>query len=32
MAGIYLRFKLRVQVGDDEIQTCIQVLAITNQK
>jgi len=23
MAGLYLRFKLRVEVGDNEIQTCI---------
>jgi len=34
MAYIYLRFKLRVevQVGDNEIQTCIYALVITNQK
>jgi len=31
MADIYLRFKLRVEVGDNEIQTCIYVLAITNR-
>jgi len=23
MSGIYLRYKLRVQVDDNEIQTCI---------
>jgi len=32
MAELYLRFKLRVEVGDNEIQTCIYALVITNQK
>jgi len=32
MAELYLRFKLRVEVGNNEIQTCIYALVITNQK
>jgi len=30
MADIYLRFKLRVEIGANEIQTCIQALVMTN--
>jgi len=32
MADLYLRFKLRVEVGDNEIQTCVYALVITNRK
>ena len=32
MAGLYLRFKRRVEVGDNEIQTGIYALVITNRK
>jgi len=32
MADLHLRFKLRVEVGDNEIQTYIYVLVITNRK
>ena len=32
MADLYLRFKLRVEVGGNEIQTCIYALVITNRK
>jgi len=31
MADIFLRFKLRVVVSDNEIRSCIQLLVITNQ-
>jgi len=31
-AELYLRFMLRVEVGDNEIQTCIYALVITNRK
>jgi len=30
MAGLYLRLMPRVEVGDNEIQTCIYALVITN--
>jgi len=30
MADLQLRFKLHVEVGDIEIQTCIYTLVITN--
>jgi len=29
MADLYLRFKLRVEAGDNGIQTCIFALAVT---
>jgi len=32
MADLYLKFKLHVEVGDNEIQTCICVFVITNRK
>jgi len=32
MADLYLRFKLRVDVGDNEIQTCILGHVNTNRK
>jgi len=32
MADLYLRFKLRVEVGDKEIQRFIYALVITNRK
>ena len=32
MAGLYLRLMPRVEVGDNEIQTCIYALVITNWK
>jgi len=32
MADLYLRFKLRVEVCDSEIQTCVYALVITNRK
>jgi len=32
MAGLYLRLMSRVEVGDNEIQTCIYALVITNWK
>jgi len=31
MADIFLRFKLRVVVSDNEIRSCIELLVITNQ-
>jgi len=31
MADLYLRFKLRVEVGDHETQACILVFAVTNR-
>jgi len=30
MADLYLRFKLRVGVSDNEIQTCVYAFVITN--
>jgi len=32
MTDLFLRFKLRVDVSDNEIQTCISALLITNRK
>jgi len=32
MADLYLRFKRRMEVGDNEVQTCIYTLAIINRK
>jgi len=32
MADLYLRFKLRVEVGDNGIETCILVLVIIGLK
>jgi len=32
MADIYLRYKIRVEVGANEIQTCTYALVITNRK
>jgi len=32
MAELYLRSKLRVEVGYNEIQTCILALVVTNRK
>jgi len=32
MADLYLRWKLRVEVDDNEIQTCICALVIANRK
>jgi len=33
MADLYLKFKLRVKLGDGEVQTCIKyALVITNRK
>jgi len=31
MPDLYLNFKLRVEVGDNEIQTCICALVITKK-
>jgi len=31
MADLYLKSKLRVQVGDHEIQTCILPLVVTSR-
>jgi len=32
MADLYLRFRLRGEVDDNEMQTCIQALVVTNRK
>jgi len=32
MADLYQRFELHVDVGDNEIQSCIYARAITNRK
>jgi len=32
MADLCLKFKLRVEVGDNEIHNCIYALVITNRK
>jgi len=31
MADLYLRLKLRVEIGDNETQTCILALVVTNR-
>jgi len=32
MADLYLRFKLRIEVSDNEIQTCVHALVISYRK
>jgi len=32
MPDLFLSFRFRVEVGDNEIQACIYALAITNRK
>jgi len=32
MADLYLRFKLRIEVSDNEIQTCVYALVISYRK
>jgi len=32
MVGLYLRFKLRLEVSNNEIQTCVYALVISYRK
>jgi len=32
MTDLYLRFNVRIEVSDNEIQTCVYALVITNRK